>query len=84
MMFVYEHFLQSNKQFPKPRALAGCASILAAIKLAMVSRNTSAYVSIIAAVAEARRIVGRIEFSNRRRKVTITGLTVWIALPLLN
>lgn len=46
----------------KSAIIAVCASILAARKLAAVPRNSPAYMSAIAdAVADARRIVERIE-----------------------
>jgi hypothetical protein len=52
----------------KSATIAICASILAARKLATVPRNSPAYVAAIAdAVADAKRIVERIEQENRRR-----------------
>lgn len=51
----------------KSAVIAVCAAILAARKLAAVPRNSPAYVSAIAdAVADARRIVERIESDTRR------------------
>lgn len=51
----------------KSAIIAVCASILAARKLATVPRNSPAYVATIAdAVADARRIVERIERENRQ------------------
>jgi hypothetical protein len=52
----------------KSAVIAVCASILAARKLAAVPRNSPAYTSAIAdAVADARRIVERIELEKSRR-----------------
>lgn len=52
----------------KSAVVAICASILAARKLATVPRNSPGYVSAIAdAVADAKRIVERIEQETRRR-----------------
>jgi hypothetical protein len=52
----------------KSAIIAVCASILAARKLATVPRNSPAYVATIAdAVADARRIVERIESETRKR-----------------
>jgi hypothetical protein len=52
----------------KSAIIAVCASILAARKLATVPRNSPAYIATIAdAVADARRIVERIESETRRR-----------------
>lgn len=48
--------------------IAVCTSILAARKLTTVTRNSSVYVAAIAdAVADARRIVERIESETRKR-----------------
>jgi hypothetical protein len=53
----------------KSAVVAICASILAARKLATAPRNSPMYVSTIAeAVADARRIVERIEQDNPPRR----------------
>jgi hypothetical protein len=60
---------QSNSPSTYLRAslVAVCASILAARKLASVPRNSPAYVTAIAdAVADARRILEKIEQENGR------------------
>lgn len=56
----------------KSAIIAICTSILAAQKLATTPRNSPAYVAAIAdAVADARRIVERIESEN----ATVTNVT---------
>jgi hypothetical protein len=48
--------------------IAVCVSVLAARKLATVPRNSLAYIAALAdAVADAKRIVERIESETRRR-----------------
>jgi len=52
----------------KSAIIAVCASILAARKSATVPRNSPAYIAAIAdAVADAKRIVERVESKTRRR-----------------